>query len=152
MLITTTGTTLSTVTCTDGDVVTFPAPSVARTASECAPFVVVAVFQLVENGALVSVPTTLPSTRNCTDATPLPGAGSELSAVIVIVPETVPPLGLVTTAAGGVLSTATVRLSLLLSPAVSYAVAVSVCGPSPLVVHDTEYGAVESVPMSVAPS
>ena len=60
--------------------------------------------------------------------------------MIVIVPETVPPLGLVTVAVGGVLSTVTVRLSLLLSPAVSNAVAVSVCGPSPLVVHGTEYG------------
>ena len=92
---------------------------------------VVAVFQLVEYGAVVSVATTLPSTRNCTDATPLPGAGSEVSAVIEIVPETVPPSGLVTVAVGAVLSTATVRLSLLLSPAVSNAVAVSVCGPSP---------------------
>ena len=72
--------------------------------------------------------------------------------MIEIVPETVPPSGLVTVAVGAVLSTATERVSLLLSPAVSTAVAVSVCGPSPDGVHGTEYGALASVPMSVAPS
>ena len=67
-----------------------------------------------------------------------PWRGSELSAAIVTVPGTLPAPGLVTAIVGDVLSTATARVSLLVSPAVSYAVAVSVCGPSPLVVHGTE--------------
>src|SRR5689334_6784983 len=152
MCTTTAGVALLTVTCTAGDVVTFPAPSVARTAIVWRPLGVVAVFQLAEYGAVASVATTLPSMRNCTDVTPLPGEGSELSAVIVTVPETVPPSGLVTVAVGGVLSTDTARVMLALFPEVSYAVAVSVWGPSTMVVHGAEYGALESVPMRVEPS
>ena len=98
---------------------------------ECVPFAVVAVFQVVEYGAVGSVATTLPSTRNCTEVTPLPGTGSAAAAVIGMVPDTVPPVGPVTDATGGVLSTTTERVSLLLSPAVSVAVAVIVWGPSP---------------------
>src|SRR6476659_9109978 len=87
IVITTVGVALATVTGTVGDVATLPAASVARTEIPCEPFDVVALFQLVEYGAAASVPTALPSTRNCTEVTPLPGAGSTLSALIAIVPE-----------------------------------------------------------------
>ena len=55
MLRTTAGVTLLTVTDTAGDVVVLPAASVARAVMLCGPFVVVAVFQLAEYGAVVSV-------------------------------------------------------------------------------------------------
>src|SRR5690242_13848321 len=55
---------LSTVTLVAGDVVTLPASSVARAVSECAPFVDVVVFHVAAKGAVVSVATTVLSTRN----------------------------------------------------------------------------------------
>src|SRR6476659_3153260 len=96
--VTTDGAALLTVTSTGADVAVLPVASVARAAMVCDPFDVAAVFQLVEYGAIVSVPMTLPSTRNSIDAMPLPGLGSEPSAVTEIVPDTVPPGGLVITA------------------------------------------------------
>src|SRR5205814_3847604 len=81
---------LDTVTLTVVDVAVFPAASRATAVSTCAPLAVVEVFQETEYGAVVSsAPSALPSSRNCTPATPTLSAAV---AATVTVPFTVAPL------------------------------------------------------------
>jgi hypothetical protein len=71
---------LSTVTLVTGEVVTFPASSVARAVSECEAFVSGVVFHVIEYGAVVSVVFTAPSTRKSTFVTRL----SSLAAAVTV--------------------------------------------------------------------
>src|SRR5207302_6850185 len=122
------------------------------------------VFHEVEYGAVVlSAPRLVPSSRNCTPATP---TSSEALAVTDTVPNTVwPLLGEVMLTVGGVVSggggggaldtvTVTGAETGLRLPAASRATAVRVCAPSLTVVvlQETEYGAVVSSAPSAAPS
>src|SRR5437016_5454365 len=146
--------TLLTVTVTALAVVRFPAASRAIAVSVCEPLLVLVVFQETEYGdAVTSAPKFAPSSWNCTPTTP---TLSDAAAETVIVPETdVPLLGLVSDTIGGTLSMVTITaLEVVLFPAASRTIAVSVCAPSVavLVLHDTEYGgAVTSAP-TFAPS
>ena len=89
-----------------------------------------------------------PSTRNWTFAIPF---ASEALPDTAIVPETVPPVGLVTDTVGGALSTVTeTGAEVVWLPAPSVARAVSTCVPLPLapVAHAAVNGAVVSGPPS----
>ena len=78
------GETLSTETLRTADVVVFPAMSATMIWIVAAPSAPVVVFQLRENGALVSVPSSEPRTKNCTEATG--DVASEAEAVMATVP------------------------------------------------------------------
>ncbi len=93
-----------TVTPTAADVVWLPEPSLARAVSECAPLAAVAVFQLTEYGAVASsAPSTAPSSRNWTPATP---TSSAAVADTVTVPDSVLPAeGAERVTVGGTVST-----------------------------------------------
>ena len=94
---------LLTVMATVAEVVWFPAASRATAIKVCDPFVAVVVFQDTEYGEIVSsAPRALPSSLNCTPATP---TLSEALAETLTVPETVaPPLGAETDTEGAVVS------------------------------------------------
>ena len=121
---------LSTVTLTVVDDPTFPAASLARDCSVCAPFDAVVVFQLHAYGELASVATTAPSSRNSTLVTP---TSSVADAVTLAVPDTVAPFaGVVIDVAGAVVSLSTVTLTVVddpTFPAASLARDCSVCAP-----------------------
>jgi hypothetical protein len=128
------GTLLSTVTLTLLLVVLFPAASRAMAVRVWEPFAIVVVFQEVLWGLVVSsVPRLVPSSRNWTPTTP---TLSEAVAETVTVPDTVAPLaGAVIVTVGGLLSTVTLTLLLVvLFPAASRATAVRVWEPLPTVV------------------
>jgi hypothetical protein len=63
------GAVLSTVMLTGAEVVTLPASSVARTVTDRVPLATAPEFQSIWYGAVAAVPTTEPSTRNCTAVT-----------------------------------------------------------------------------------
>ena len=63
------GAELPTVTLTASEVLALPTSSVARAVSVCAPFTALVVFHAWLNGAVVSVATVVPSTRNSTCST-----------------------------------------------------------------------------------
>ena len=111
---------LLTVTLTMVDVVVLPAASRATAVNPCEPLPAVVVFQEIEYGAVVSsAPTFVPSTLNCTPATP---TLSEAPADSVTLPETVvPPAGAVTDTVGGVVS-ATDPTAVFMSCTISAAV------------------------------
>jgi hypothetical protein len=148
---------LFTVTVTPALVVLLPAVSLAIALNVCEAFVAVVVFHETEYGAVMSrLPRLAPSNWNCTLATPTLLAAV---AVTVRVPETLAPLaGEVIDTVGGavlVLFTVTVTLALVvLLPAVSLAIARSVCEPllDVVVFHETEYGAVVLRLPKLAPS
>src|SRR5204863_371698 len=122
---------LDTVTVTAAEVVVLPAASRARALSVCDPLAAVVVDQETAYGAAVSsVPSSPPSSRNWTPATP---TLSEAVAVTVSVPLTVAPVaGAVTLTAGVVVSFDTVTVTaaeVVVLPAASRARAVSVCDP-----------------------
>jgi hypothetical protein len=98
---------LRTVTDTAELVPTLPPESVARAVIETLPSGTEVESQVMEYGAVVSVPTTVEPTRNCTWATPLV---SEAVALIgTLVPDTVAPAaGAVTATVGAVVSLRTV--------------------------------------------
>ena len=99
------GTTLSTVTFRSDDVVELPAMSVTLTWIVAGPSAPPVVFQLKLYGALVSVPTDEPRTKNSTEA--IGEVTSDADAVIATVPVTTwPSVGAPTVATfGAVLST-----------------------------------------------
>jgi hypothetical protein len=99
------GATLSTVTLRTADVVELPAMSVTTIWIATAPSEPAAVFQLNENGAVVSVPTEVPRTKNSTEA--IGDVASEADAETATVPVTTwPSVGAPTVATFGlVLST-----------------------------------------------
>src|SRR5260221_10449981 len=135
---------LETVTLTTDDVVRLPAASRATAVNVCVPFPTVVVFHDTEYGELVSsTPRLLPSTRNCTPATP---TLSDAVALTVVVPDTVAPfageLMLTLGAVVSVFDTVTVTADdVFRLPAASRAIAVSVCDPFPTVVvfQETQY-------------
>ena len=95
-------TALATVTVIGVDSAVLPVVSVARAVRVWVPLVAVVVFQDVLYGVVVSgAASAVLSSRNCTPATP---TLSVAVAVRVRVPDTVPPVGAVSTAAGGVVS------------------------------------------------
>ena len=96
---------LSTVTVTAGDVLTFPAASRATAVRVWTPLAARTVFHDMMYGAVVtSSPRLLPSTLNCTPATP---TSSVALAERVILSKTVAPVGgAVMETAGGVMSDA----------------------------------------------
>jgi hypothetical protein len=128
------GVELLTVTVTAALVVVFPAPSFAIARSACEPLLTVPVFHETEYGVVVSrLPRLAPSSWNCTLATL---TLSVAFAVTLTVPETVAPFaGAVTDTVGGVVSgvellTVTVTAALVVVfPAPSFAIALSVCEP-----------------------
>src|SRR5262249_37715349 len=95
------GARLSTVTEIAAVVAVFPDVSRARACSVCVPFDAVVVFQEKLYGELVSsVPSGLPSSKNCTPATP---TSSDAFAATLTVPETVAvEVGVVMATLGGV--------------------------------------------------
>src|SRR5437870_2802092 len=95
---------LLTVTVTDDDDVVRPPASRAIAVSVWLPFEAVVVFQTTEYGAAVSsAPRLIPSTLNCTPATPT--ASVAVADMVTLVPETVAPLaGAVSAEVGGVVS------------------------------------------------
>src|SRR6266571_327993 len=149
-------TALDTVTVTAKEVAWLPAASRAVAASVCEPFAILVVSRATEYGAAVSsAPSTAPSNRNCTPATP---TLSEASALTLIVPDTVAPFaGAVIDTVGGVVSLNTVtvtELEVYWRPSRSLATAVKVCEPllAAVVSHETEYGALVSSAPRLAPS
>jgi hypothetical protein len=144
-----------TVTVTGALVVWFPIVSLARAASVCGPFGAADVSQDTEYGATVlSVPSGLPSSKNCTPAT---ATLSVAVACTVSDPEMVAPFaGLVTFTVGGVVSGAAFDVviftpTLVVSfPPTSRARADNVCEPFAVeaLFQEMEYGAVvSSLPM-----
>src|SRR5438445_4522135 len=101
---------LLTITVTGAEVAVLPAASRATAVSVWVPFGARVVVQAtVYGGALTSAPRLVPSSLNCTPATP---TLSEALADTVTVPVTVAPLaGAVKETAGGVVSFATVTLT-----------------------------------------
>src|SRR4029450_1255481 len=99
------GETLSTVTSRTGEGVVFPAMSVTTIWIVAGPSGPVVVFQLRVNGAVVSVPSSEPPTKNCTDW--IGDVASAAEAEMATVPVTVCPcVGAPTVATfGAVLST-----------------------------------------------
>src|SRR5687768_1715143 len=90
------------LTTTGVDVVVFPAASRATAVIEWSPFDAVVEFQLPSYGAVVSSgPALVPSTLNCTPATP---TLSVASAARLTVPVTGPAIGLVTFTVGASVS------------------------------------------------
>src|SRR5262249_39379290 len=137
------GTGLLTVTVTVA-VLLLPAASRAMALSVCEALLAVVVFQLTLYGeAVSSAPRVTPSNRNCTPTTPLL---SEALAETEIVPSTVAAFaGAVIDTVGGVVSTGGVLLTVtetaadvVLLPAPSRAIAVSVCAPFVAVVVSQE--------------
>src|SRR6185436_7225910 len=124
---------LLTVTLTAADVVVLPAASRATAVNVCRPFAVVVVFQVCVWGlAVSSAPRLMPSSLNCTPATPTLSVA--VAEIVTAVPDTVAP------AAGAVIATVGAVVSALLTvtltaadvvvfPAASRATAVSVCVP-----------------------
>jgi len=121
-----------TVTATADEVVRLPAASRATAVNVCEPFPTVVVFHDAEYGVLVSsAPRLLPSTRNCTPATP---TLSLAVALTVVVPDTVAPfageLMLTVGAVVSVFDTVTeIADEVVRFPAASRATAVNVCDP-----------------------
>jgi len=112
------------------------------------------VSHATEYGDAVRIgPVCTPSAKNRTSRMP---TLSDALALIVIVPETVPPdAGAVMAVTGGVLSAVPVTVAAVVRfPAASRATAVSVCDPLLVVpvFHVTEYGAVVSSAPRSAPS
>jgi hypothetical protein len=101
---------LLTVTVTAVEVVLLPAASRATAVNVWVPLATVVVSHVIEGGLVVSsAPRLLPSSLNCTPATP---TSSDALAVTVIVPETVAPSeGAVIETVGGVLSAVTTALA-----------------------------------------
>jgi len=151
----TVGALLSTVTETAVLVVVLPAASRATAVSVWLPFDTEVVFQLIENGAVVSsAPRFTPSSLNCTPVTPTLSVAVELT--VTVEPPTNEPLaGAVTLTVGAVLSTVTeTAVLVVVLPAASCATAVSVWLPfdTEVVFHEVVYGeTVSSVP-KFAPS
>src|SRR6266404_1584989 len=145
-----------TVTVTAADVVLLPAASRAIAVIVCDPLAALSVFHCAEYGAAVSsAPALLPSTWNCTAATP---TLSDAFAVSVIAPETVAPAeGDVIETDGAVASLKTVIVTaaeVVRLPAASRAIAVMVCEPFAAlsVFHCAEYGAAGSSAPALLPS
>jgi hypothetical protein len=150
--------TFDTVTVTMALVVAWPAAFLAIASRVWLPLLAAVVFQENTYGALLSAaPTLAPSTWNCTLATP---TLSDAFAVTLTVPDAVAPFaGAVIDTVGGVpggpLFTVTVTLALVAeTPAVSFAIAVSVCAPllALVVSQDVAYGAVVLSAPRFAPS
>src|SRR6266404_451894 len=147
---------LKTVIVTVAEVVRLPAASRAIAVMVCEPFVALSVFHCAEYGAAVSsAPALLPSTWNCTPATP---TLSEAFAASVTEPDTVAPgAGELTDTDGGVVSLKTVIVTaaeVVRLPAASRAIAVMVCEPfvALSVFHCAEYGAAVSSAPALLPS
>ena len=131
-----------TVTVTAVEVVVFPAASRATAVSVWLALVAVVVSHVTVYGAVVtSAPRFAPSSLNCTPATP---TLSLALAVTEMLPVTVVPgAGAVTDTVGAVLSfdaVTTTAVEVVLLPARSRAIAVSVCVPfvAPLLAQVTE--------------
>jgi hypothetical protein len=139
-------------------VVLFPEVSVAIAVRLCWPFANVVVFNDCEYGAaLTAAPRFVPSTWNCTLATP---TLSLAFAETVTVPVTVAPLaGAVIDTVGGVVSgvlftVMDTAVLVVLFPEVSVAIAVRLCWPfaNVVVFNDCEYGAALTAAPRFVPS
>src|SRR5918996_4267436 len=127
------GARFDTVTVTGAEVAVLPAASPARAVSVCAPLLAAVVFQATSYGAVLSVPSGCPSTKNSTAVTP---TLSVALALTMTVPDTSAPLaGSVIATLGGVVSDAvldTVTVTgaeVVRLPAASRATAVRVWEP-----------------------
>src|SRR5205823_1235260 len=97
------GTVLETVTVTVADVAVLPAASRATAVNVCVPFDAAVVSHVMEYGAVVaSAPRSMPSSLNCTPATPTLSLAFALTVTVPV--RLAPAVGAVSVTVGGVVS------------------------------------------------